>query len=49
MQVKATGWWCENCEMFEDEDSEWNSDQCMGCGCDGADHTSVEVVTKGLS
>jgi hypothetical protein len=46
MQVKAEGWWCENCEFFEEEDSDQWSDTCAACGCGGEHHTRVEVVTK---
>jgi hypothetical protein len=47
MEVKAEGWWCENCEFFEsDEDQEQWSDTCESCGCDGSVHVRVEVVTK---
>lgn len=48
MQTKAEGWWCENCEFFEEDDSDiWNDhDQCEACGCSGSDHVRVEVVTK---
>lgn len=50
MQTVAEGWWCENCETFE-QDDEINTEvpQCQLCGCSGVDHRPVEIVTKGLA
>jgi hypothetical protein len=50
MRTIATGWWCETCEFFEDEDQVdlTNEVQCTGCGCPPGAHVPVEVVTKGL-
>ncbi len=50
MRTVATGWWCENCEFFEDEDQVdlLNEDRCIGCGCAPSAHVSVEIITKGL-
>lgn len=47
MMTVAEGWWCTRCEIFEDDDTpDVDGDQCKGCGCDGAEHERVEVVTK---
>lgn len=47
MRTVATGWWCTNCEFFENEDDvDTRADTCVGCGCDGSDHHVAEVVTK---
>lgn len=45
-EVLAEGWWCENCEVFEENDADQWSDRCYACGCDGSAHRRVEVVTK---
>ena len=47
MQTLAEGWWCHTCELFEmDDDQDQWGDTCPSCGCDGAEHSRVEVVTK---
>jgi hypothetical protein len=49
MQVVADGWWCRQCEFFEDDDQiNTEVEVCIQCGCNGAEHLPVEVVTKGL-
>lgn len=46
-QEMAAGWWCPNCEFFEDEDhTDTTAEQCVSCGCDGADHIPVVVIGK---
>jgi len=44
-QTLADGWWCLNCEFFE-QDDEINTtiEQCQSCGCNGAAHVPVQVV-----
>lgn len=44
-QTLAEGWWCENCEMFE-QDVDETQDNCIACGCEGCDHVPVEVIGK---
>lgn len=44
----AEGWWCRQCEFFEDDDDEINEtmEVCVSCGCNGAEHSRAEVVAK---
>ena len=45
-KIVASGYWCEQCEMFEVEDidaQEW----CPACGCGRADHIEVDIITEG--
>jgi hypothetical protein len=44
-EVLAEGVWCEVCQYFEEE-SEWDGNRCLACGCDREVHRDVNVVTK---
>jgi len=50
MRTVATGWWCETCEVFEDEDQIdlMNEIRCNACGCAPSAHVTVDVITRGL-
>lgn len=42
MSALAEGWWCRDCEFFEEGDMEAGG--CMSCGCSPARHVEVQVV-----
>lgn len=49
MQTLAEGWWCRKCEVFEQDDEiDTEIEICRCCGCYGAEHLPVEIITKGL-
>ena len=47
MDPIAKGYWCTNCEFFEDEIySQFEADICNACGCPADSHTCVRVVSE---
>lgn len=42
MIVLAGGYWCTNCEFFEDDAP---GSSCPACGCAESDHVAANVVT----
>lgn len=50
MQTLAEGWWCTQCEFFEQEDEiDTTIDECPSCGCNGSEHVPVEITNKEIN